>query len=49
MELKDYGANPFVANIEEVTKENPNFRTALWTGEYLQVTLMSIEVGGISV
>lgn len=45
MELKDYGANPFVINIEDATKENSNYRTALWTGNTLQLTLMSIEVG----
>lgn len=45
MELKDYGSNPFVTNIEEATKQNSNYRTALWTGSHLQVTLMSIEVG----
>lgn len=44
--LKDYGPEPLVINIEEAAKENPNFRTALWTGAHLQVTLMSIEVGG---
>lgn len=43
--LKDYGPEPFVVNIEEVTKQNNTFRTALWTGENLQVTLMSIDVG----
>ncbi|MDF2484364.1 MAG: mannose-6-phosphate isomerase [Herbinix sp.] len=42
----DYGPNPFVVNINKVTKRNNNFRTALWTGEYLQLTLMSIPVGG---
>ena len=45
MELKDYGANPLVINIEEATKDNKNYRTVLWTGKNLQVTLMSIEVG----
>lgn len=44
-ELKDYGPNPFVVNIEKATKENNNFRIALWTGKYLQLTLMSIDVG----
>lgn len=43
--LKDYGPEPFVINIDEATKENDNYRTALWTGDHLQVTLMSIEVG----
>lgn len=43
--LKDYGPQPFAVNIEEVTKQNTNFRTALWTGSHLQLTLMSINVG----
>lgn len=42
----DYGGRPLVINIDRATKANPNFRTALWTGEYLQVTLMCIPVGG---
>ncbi len=45
-ELRDYGPEPFVVDIEEATLKNTNFRTALWTGEYLQLTLMSIDVGG---
>jgi mannose-6-phosphate isomerase-like protein (cupin superfamily) len=45
IEIKDYGKQPFVANIEEATKQNSTFRTALWTGSHLQVTLMSINVG----
>ncbi len=44
-ELKDYGPKPFVTNINDVTLQNNNFRIALWTGEYLQVTLMRINVG----
>lgn len=43
--IKDYGPYPFVINIEEATKENENFRTTLWTGNHLQITLMSIGVG----
>lgn len=46
IELKDYGPTPFVINIEEATKQNDNFRTALWTGNHLQLTLMSIPVKG---
>lgn len=42
--LKDYGPEPFVINIETATTQNNTFRTALWTGEYLQLTLMSINV-----
>lgn len=45
IKLRDYGPKPFVVNIEEATKQNSTFRTALWTGEHLQLTLMSIEVG----
>ncbi|APH20620.1 cupin domain-containing protein [Clostridium botulinum] len=45
IELKDYGPQPFVVNINEATKRNDTFRTALWTGTHLQVTLMSINVG----
>jgi len=44
--LKDYGAEPTVLNIDEYTTTNDNFRVALWTGTKLQVTLMSIPVGG---
>ena len=43
--LEDYGPEPFTVNIEEVTKYNNTFRTALWTGNHLQLTLMSINVG----
>jgi mannose-6-phosphate isomerase-like protein (cupin superfamily) len=43
--LKDYGPEPFVVNIEEATKQNNTFRTALWTGSHLQLTLMSLKVG----
>lgn len=46
IELKDYGPRPFVVNIEEATVQNDDFRTALWTGKHLQMTLMSIPVGG---
>lgn len=41
----DYGPQPFVVNIEEATLRNDCFRTALWTGCHLQLTLMSINVG----
>jgi mannose-6-phosphate isomerase-like protein (cupin superfamily) len=42
IDLGDHGPEPYVVNIEEATKQNPNFRTALWTGTYLQLTLMSL-------
>lgn len=44
-ELRDYGSKPFVVDIEEVTKQNNTYRTALWTGSHFQVTVMSINVG----
>ncbi|GGA78489.1 cupin domain-containing protein [Ornithinibacillus halotolerans] len=44
--LRDYGPNPFVVDIEAASEQNNNYRTALWTGEHLQVTVMSIPVGG---
>ena len=45
-EIKDYGAEPIVVNINRLTQMNRNFRTALWSGKHMQVTLMSIPVGG---
>lgn len=44
--IQDYGPSPLVVNIDRFAKANPNYRTALWTGEYLQATLMSIRAGG---
>jgi len=43
--IKDYGPEPFVVNIERATEQNNTFRTALWTGKHLQLTIMSINVG----
>jgi mannose-6-phosphate isomerase-like protein (cupin superfamily) len=42
----DYGPEPIVVNIERATLKNTYFRSALWTGEHLQLTLMSIPSGG---
>lgn len=44
--ITDYGANAFVVDIHKATLNNDTFRTALWTGNHLQLTLMSIPVGG---
>ena len=41
---QDYGPHPFVTNIREAAVRNDNYRTALWTGTHLQLTLMSINV-----
>jgi mannose-6-phosphate isomerase-like protein (cupin superfamily) len=43
--LKDNGPNPYVVNINEATKQNNTYRTALWTGTHLQLTLMSLNRG----
>jgi mannose-6-phosphate isomerase-like protein (cupin superfamily) len=37
--------NGYVANIEELTKENENFRTVLYTGPNSQLVVMSIAAG----
>lgn len=41
----DYGGQPIALNIDKMAKANTFFRTALWTGKHLQVTLMSIPAG----
>jgi mannose-6-phosphate isomerase-like protein (cupin superfamily) len=43
--VSDYGPNPFVVDLQRATLTNNTYRTALWTGNYLQLTLMSIPVG----
>lgn len=45
-EIRDYGAKPLIVNIDRLANLNTNYRTALWTGTHLQVTLMSIPVRG---
>ncbi len=46
MKIIDNGPQPNVFDIETATKENEAYRTVAWTGRYMQVTLMSIPVGG---
>ena len=41
-EIRDYGPEPFVFNINHAANMNRNFRTTLWTGRDMQLTLMSI-------
>ncbi len=43
--LKDYGKAPLAINIEKAAEQNQTYRTILWTGDHLQVALMSIEPG----
>ena len=44
-DISDNGPNPFIIDIEDVTLENENYRTTIWTGKYLQTTVMAIPVG----
>ncbi|WP_289017280.1 cupin domain-containing protein [uncultured Ornithinimicrobium sp.] len=44
--VSDNGPQPNVFDIEEATTGNDDYRRVAWTGKYLQVTLMSIPVGG---
>ncbi len=46
MNCKDYGPNPYVMNVPYESMENKNYRTAVWTGNNLQMTLMSIPTCG---
>ena len=45
-EIRDYGPEPMIFPIAHATEKNENFRTTLWTGDGMQLTLMSIPVGG---
>ncbi len=40
----DFGPNPYVANMPQKAMRNNNFRTAIWTGCNMQMTLMCIPV-----
>lgn len=42
-DMPDYGPEPFVVNLDHAARQNPHFRTTLWTGENLQLTLMCIQ------
>lgn len=42
---KDYGKQPWVVDIEDLTVNYENFRTTKWTGQNLQMTVMSIKPG----
>ena len=44
-EVRDYGGEPFVFNINHAATMNQSFRTTLWSGKDLQLTLMSIPAG----
>lgn len=39
----DHGNKPWVIDIEDLTKNNTDFRNTKWTGDFLQMTVMSLE------
>lgn len=43
--MTDHGGGPYVLDIETTTIENDTFRTTLWTGKHLQLTVMAIPAG----
>lgn len=43
--MQDNGPNPYVTDIEKATLDNETFRTALWTGKNMQLTVMTIQPG----
>jgi len=43
--ITDFGSNPFIVDINRAAMYNDTFRTALWTGNHLQLTLMNIRAG----
>lgn len=44
--MADPGAVPFDRNIPQASQKNHNFRTVLWTGNRLQLTVMCIPLRG---
>ena len=45
LDYSDRGKQPVVEDIEALTLENENYRTTIWTGDKLQVTVMAIQPG----
>lgn len=44
-EILDFGPTPSIIDIHKATLNNNNFRTGLWTGNDMQLTLMNIPAG----
>lgn len=42
VEQQDYGKKPYVIDIEEWSRRNTSYRRTVWTGEKMQVILMTI-------
>lgn len=45
VEFKDFGTEPFVFDIEAYTMQNENYRSTIWTGTFMQMTVMSLQPG----
>lgn len=45
IDWKDHGKEPYVIDIEKATLDNENYRTTLWTGSKIQLTVMTIQPG----
>lgn len=45
LDMTDHGPQPYVIDIEEATLSNDTYRTTLWTGKNLQLTVMVIAPG----
>ena len=45
MTIKDIGPKPQSVDLENATRENMSYRVVVWSGKFLQLTLMSIPVG----
>ena len=43
---RDLGNAPYAFDIKSETDSNRDYRAAIWTGKHLQLTVMSIPVGG---
>jgi mannose-6-phosphate isomerase-like protein (cupin superfamily) len=43
--IKDIGPQPQSFDLEKATLENDDYRAVVWSGRYLQLTLMSIQPG----
>ena len=42
----DMGPEPYITDVDRMAVINKDYRNALWTGEHLQMTLMTIPPGG---
>ena len=45
IDLSDHGPAPYVVDIEAATLQNTNYRSTLWTGNHMQLTVMAIAPG----